>query len=470
MARPPTNLTEGAIAKTLLVFTLPVLAGNILQTMNGSINAVWIGHYLGKSALTASSNANAILFFLIGVMFGVGMATSILVGQSMGQRDVAQAKRIIGTSATFFALVSVVLSTIGFFASPWVLAWMHTPEDAMPFATAYLRIIFLGIPFVYVYAFLMMSLRGAGDSKTPFYFLLLSISIDVALNPLFIFGWGPVPRMGIAGAATATLIAQIVSLSALVFHLYRTKHFLRIQRHELELLRLDPVILRALVAKGVPMGLQMIVISLGMIMMISLVNRFGSQTTAAYGASLQLWNYIQMPAFAVGQAVSSMAAQNVGAKKWDRVNRVALIGVGYNVALTGILVALVYTFSGPALSLFLTDDGSIAIARHIDAIVVWSFILFGVSFVLSGVVRATGAVIPPLLILFFSVWIARIPFAYALMPRLGADAVWWSFPLGSVISLVLSTLYYRYGGWRSARMLTPAAPAATAISDARASS
>jgi Na+-driven multidrug efflux pump len=236
------------------------------------------------------------------------------------------------------------------------------------------------------------------------------------------------------------------------------------------LLKLDPVILRALVGKGVPMGLQMIVISLGMIAMISLVNRFGSRTTAAYGASLQLWNYIQMPAFAVGQAVSSMAAQNVGAKKWDRVDRVALLGVAYNVVLTGVLVALVYTFSGPALSLFLTDAGSIAIARHIDAVVVWSFILFGVSFVLSGVVRATGAVVPPLLILFFSVWVARIPFAYGLMPRLGADAVWWSFPLGSVISLVLSTLYYRFGGWRNARMLAAPAAAATAISDAQPSS
>ena len=121
--RPTQNLTEGAIAKTLLVFTLPVLAGNILQTMNGSVNAVWIGHYLGKSALTASSNANAILFFLIGVMFGVGMATTILIGQSVGKRDVEQAKRIVGTSATFFTLISVVLSAIGFFASPTVMRW-----------------------------------------------------------------------------------------------------------------------------------------------------------------------------------------------------------------------------------------------------------------------------------------------------------------------------------------------------------
>jgi putative MATE family efflux protein len=450
------ELTEGGIAKTLFFFSLPILAGNVLQSLNGSINAVWIGHYLGKSALTASSNANAILFFLIGVMFGVSMATTILVAQSIGKDDLDQAKRVIGTSATFFVFVSVAMSAAGFLASKTVLRWMHTPDDALPYATAYLRIIFLGIPFLYLYSFLMMSLRGAGDSKTPFFFLLVSTGLDVALNPLFIFGWGPVPRMGIAGSATATLVAQAASLTSLIAYLYRTQHFLRIGRGELHYLRVDRTILRSLVAKGLPMGLQMIVLSLGMIVMIRLVNRFGSGTTAAYGASLQLWTYIQMPAFAVGQAVSSMAAQNVGAQKWDRVDRVAMVGVGFNFVLTGTLVAVVTRFGPHALALFLPDANTIAIAQHINVVITWSFVLFGVSFVLAGVMRSTGAVVPPLLILFFAVWVVRIPFAYALIERLQADAIWWSFPVGSVISLALSAAYYRFGGWKSARMLVPA--------------
>ncbi len=244
-----------------------------------------------------------------------------------------------------------------------------------------------------------------------------------------------------------------MSLSLLVGHLYRTKHFLRITRVELHYLRIDVTILRSLVAKGVPMGLQMIVISLGMIVMIRLVNHFGSGTTAAYGASLQLWNYIQMPAFAVGQAVTSMAAQNVGARKWDRVDRITVVGVLFNVALTGTLVAIVTIFGPHALALFLPDAPTIAIAQHINLVITWSFVFFGVSFVLAGVMRSTGAVIPPLLILFFAVWVARIPFAYFFMDRLHADAIWWSFPIGSVISLVLSTAYYRFGGWKNARML-----------------
>ena len=464
MQRPSNALTEGAIAKTLLLFSLPILAGNVLQSLNGSVNAIWVGHYLGEAALAASSNANTILFFLIGTAFGIAMAANILVGQSIGANNLDQAKRTVGTSLTFFLALSLVFSAAGFAFSDRLMAWMHMPADALPLAVAYLRVIFLGIPFMYLLAFVSMTLRGAGDARTPFVFLLLTVVLDIALNPLFIFGLGPVPRMGIAGSATATLIAQIITLAAMITYLYRSKHFLCLHRGEGHYLRIDPGILRALFTKGIPMGLQMIVMSLSMIAMIALVNRFGSQTTSAYGACFQLWNYIQMPGFAVGMAVSSMAAQNVGAGKWDRVHRVAMTGVGYNFLQTGTLVMLIYLFNRGALGLFLpADSPAIDIAQHINAIVVWSFLFFGVSFVLAGVVRSTGAVIPPLIILFIALWLVRIPFAYALVDRWQADAIWWSFPLGSLVSMTLSILYYRYGGWRKARMLAPAAPLAIPI-------
>jgi putative MATE family efflux protein len=461
MQRPSHALTEGAIGKTLLLFSLPILAGNVLQSLNGSVNAIWVGHGLGEAALAATSNANTILFFLIGTMFGVGMAANILVGQSVGAKNLDQAKRTVGTSLTFFLVMSLLLAVLGFAFSDRLMAWMHMPADALPLAVAYLRVIFLGIPFMYLLAFLSMTLRGAGDARTPFLFLLLCVILDITLNPLFIFGWGPMPRMGIAGSATATLIAQIITLIALIAYLYHSKHFLRLQRGEAHYLRIDPAILRALFTKGIPMGLQMIVMSLSMIALISLVNSFGSQTTSAYGACFQLWNYIQMPGFAVGMAVSSMAAQNVGAGKWDRVHRVAMTGVGFNFLLTGTLVLLIYLFNRGALGLFLpAGSPAIDIAQHINAIVVWSFLFFGVSFVLAGVVRSTGAVIPPLIILFIALWLVRIPFAYALVSRWQADAIWWSFPLGSLVSMSLSIAYYRYGNWRSARMLAPVAPPA----------
>jgi putative MATE family efflux protein len=468
MKGPNHALTQGAIGKTLFLFTLPVLFGNVLQSLNGSVNAIWIGHGLGEAALAAASNANTILFFLLGTVFGVGMAATILVGQSVGANNLEQAKRVIGTSLVFFVALSAVVTIAGLWLLEPMMVWMHTPAESQPLAIAYLRIIFLGIPFTYVLTFVGMALRGAGDARTPFIFLALNVILDIALNPLFIFGWGPVPKMGIAGSATATLIATSVTLFALLTYLYRTKHFLRIRRDEFHHLKIDRTILKSLVTKGLPMGLQMIVMSSSVIAMISLVNSFGAHYTAAYGACFQLWNYIQMPSLAVGMAASSMAAQNVGARLWDRVDKIALTGVGFNVLLTGSLVLLIYLFNRGALNLFLPGDGdAIAIAQHINAIVVWSFVLFGISFVLAGVVRSTGAVIPPLIILFVALWLVRIPFAYSLVGSWGADAIWWSFPLGSLTSMLLSAWYYRYGGWRNARMLSPpsAAPIASPIAN-----
>lgn len=466
-ARSRTALIEGPIARNLFVFMLPILFGNVLQSLNGSVNAIWVGHFLGEAALTATANANAILFFLIASVMGTGMAGTILVGQSLGAKNIDQAKRVVGTSISFVVVMSLVVALLGLTFSRPLMALMRTPPDALPLAVAYLRIIFLAMPFQFAYIFLTMILRGAGDTRTPFKFQILSVALDIALNPLFIFGLGPVPGLGIAGSAVATLVAQSISLTALLAYLYRSKHFLCLHKGEGRYLKPDRAILKSMVVKGIPMGLQMAVVSLSMIAMISLVNRFGSQTSAAYGACLQLWNYVQMPALSVGMGVSSMAAQNIGARRLDRVERIAMIGVLFNFLMTGTLVLLIYTFNRAVLNLFLPDAVSaLPIAQHINAMVAWTFVLLGVTFVLSSVTRAAGAVVPPLVILFIALWCVRLPFGALLMARWGADALWWSFGAGSCTAMLLSVAYYRFGGWRDAHML--AAPAMTAA-DATAS-
>jgi putative MATE family efflux protein len=339
-----------------------------------------------------------------------------------------------------------------------LLVAMHTPPAAVPFATAYLRIIFVAIPFLYLYTFVMAVMRGAGDSRTPFKFLLLSVGLDIVLNPLFIFGLGPVPRLGIAGSALATLIANAVSLFALLAALYRSNNPLCLRGAELAYLRLDPKILATLLKKGLPMGLQLLVVSANALAMITLVNHFGTDTTAAYGAAWQLWNYLQMPAFALGAAVSSMAAQNVGANRWDRVGRIAGAGVAFHLAITGTMVAVLVALNRIALSLFLPPGQALAIAGHINLTSAWSFLFFGISMVLFGVVRSTGAVVPPLLMLLVSLWCVRIPVAVLFTPRFGADAIWWSFPLAAAVSALLAISYYRFGGWRHARMMAAGKP------------
>jgi putative MATE family efflux protein len=456
------SLTEGSIKRGLLLFALPILFGNMLQSLNGTVNSIWVGRFLGEAALSATANANTVMFLLLGGVFGLSMAATILVGQYIGAKNLPQAKRVVGTSTTFFFVLSFALCAIGWISCERLLRAMGTPGEALPLAVSYMKVIFLALPFMYLYAFVMAVLRGAGDSKTPLYFLLLSVALDIALNPLLIFGAGPIPALGITGSALATLIAQLVSLVALLVFLYRRKHVLALHGDEMRLLAIDWTIASALIRKGIPMGLQLMVISLSGVLMITLVNRFGVDTAAAYGAAFQVWNYIQMPAFAVGIAVSAMAAQNVGAGEWLRVRSTARVGVLYSLLLTGTLVTLIEIFSRPALGLFL-PPGSVALllAEHLNRISAWSFVFFGVSMVLFGVVRASGAVMPPLIILTITMLMIRYPLAHLLLDRWHADAIWWSFPISSAVATVLAMLYYKFGGWREARMIaTPLRAAA----------
>ncbi len=447
------SLTEGSIPRALLLFSLPILFGNVLQSLNGSVNAVWIGHYLGQAAFAAAGNANVVMFMLSGVIFGFSMATTVMVAQCTGAKNLAEAKQVVGTSAVFFLVLSVSLALIGWFATAPLLDALHTPPDAIAGATAYMRIMFLAFPSICGFFFLMAALRGSGDSRTPFRFLALSVVLDIALNPLLIFGAGPVPRLGIAGSALATLIAQTLSLGALLVHLYTTGNPLRLRREELRHLRPDPKVLRLLFTKGVPMGLHLFVVSTSMLGLTALVNRFGSQETAAFNASMQLWNYVQMPALAIGAAVSSMAGQNVGAGRWDRVNRVAYTGIAFNFVLSGTLIVALYLLDHVALGLFLPADGAaFRIAVHLNLLVTWSFVFFGVSIVLFGVLRATGSVMAPLAMLVIALWLVRLPFAYLLVDRLRDDAIWWAFPVSSITSMVLAILYFRYGAWHQDRI------------------
>jgi putative MATE family efflux protein len=455
------DLTGGPIPRTLLLFALPVLGANVLQSLNGSINAVWVGRFLGESALTATSNANLVLFLLLGTMFGIGMAATILVAQSVGARDLAEARRIVGTSATFFFAVSVVFAVCGWIWVDAILGVLGTPADAFPLARAYLRIIFAAVPAMNLLTFVMTILRGAGDSRTPFFFMLLAVVLDIILNPLLIGGIGPFPELGIAGSATSTLVGQTVSVVAILALLYVRRHPLRLAGHDLALLRPGPKLLRLIVVKGIPMGLQMIVVSVSALVLMGLVNGYGSRVAAAYGIAAQLWTYIQMPALAIGAAVSSMAAQNVGAGRWDRIDRIAGSGIAFNLLLTGVLVALLFFFDRPVLGLFLTADaGAVDIAVHVNNVASWSFILFGITIVVFATVRATGAVTPPLVILVISVLLVRTTFAYALTGPLGAEALWWSFPAGSISSLLLALAYYRYGRWRTMHMIERERPPA----------
>lgn len=447
------DLTRGPIFLTLIAFALPTLGSSVLQSLNGSINAIWVGRFLGEAALTATANANLVMFLMIGTVFGFGMAATILVGQAIGRGSVDEARRVVGAAAFWFAIISVVSATLGWLFTPQILGIMDTPPAALPLAISYLRVIFLAVPAMFFLSFLMMSQRGAGDAKTPLYFMGLSALIDIALNPVLILGLGPFPEMGIAGSATATLIAQGTALVTMVAFIYTRDLPLRLRGVELAYIRPVASLSRSILAKGLPMGLQLFTVSAAALVMIGLVNGYGVKTAAAYGVTAQLWSYVQMPAMALGAAASAMAAQNIGAGRWDRVEAITRAGIGANVLMTGGLTLALFLIDRSALALFLGGDSpSIPVAIHINAVVSWSFILFGVTVVVFGVIRSTGAVIPPLVILIISLIGVRLGFAYGLEGTMGAEAVWWAYPVSSATTTVLALAYYRFGGWRKASM------------------
>lgn len=458
------DLTSGPILRTLLVFSLPALASNMLQSLNGTVNAIWVGRLLGEEALAATANANIVMFLVFAGVFGFGMAATVKIGQAFGAKRVDAARRTFGTAAGFCGLLAILVATCGWIFAPALLDLLATPPEAYPLALAYLRIIFLSMPAGMMTIMIAMGLNGSGDSRTPAKFMLLSVGLDILLNPLLIAGIGPFPEMGIAGSAMATATATYVTLTALIAYLYWRDMPLRLRGRELRYLIPARAELGYIVTKGLPMGAQMLLLSSAGLVMVGLVNREGVDATAAYGASMQLWSYLQMPAMAISAGVSAMAAQAIGAGLLDRLERTTYSGLLLNVMLTGVLTILLLLFDRPLLVLFLGPDSpAVPLARHIQLLASWSFLFFGMTVVFFGTMRAGGAVIAPLVVLAIAMFPIRLGFVFATYGWLGQDALWFAFPVGSLAAVVLAWIAYRRPGWRAKARAVPADEAAEEV-------
>ncbi len=444
------DLTKGPILATLLVFSAPTLASNILQALSGSVNSVWVGQLLGDSALAATANANVVMFLVFAAMFGFGMAATIKVGQAFGAGNVDAARRTFGTAIGLCVGLSLVVTPLGWIYTPDLLRLMVTPPEIFAFALTYLRVIFVAMPASIITVIIGMGLRGAGDAQTSLRFMIVSVVLDILLNPLLIAGFGPIPPLGIAGSALASAIAAYAAMAGLVGYVYARDLPLRLRGAELAYLIPDPAELRYILRKGLPMGAQMLMISGAGIIMIGLANREGAMISAAYGASLQVWTYLQMPAMAISAALSAMAAQTIGAGLIGRLGKITRAGLILNITITGTLTLLLLGFDRPVLTLFLGPTSpAVDAARHIQFLASWSYVLFGITIVLFGTMRAGGVVIAPIIVLGVAMYPVRLGFYFLAYPALGPDALWLSFPVGSAAAVALATIAYRRPGWRA---------------------
>ena len=446
------DLTQGPVTKTLLLFTLPTLGSNVLQSLNGSISAIYVGKFLGENAFAAAGISTMVMFLIFSSVFGLAMAATIMIGQAMGRRDIEEVRRTIGATAGTFIAVSLVIALLGGMLVPPILRLLATPQAAFPFAESFLKVVFIGVPFVFMTVLLQSALRGVGDAVTPLWSTILNLVLSLVLNPIFILGWGPVPELGLPGAAMAGVVTNAICLVFMIARIYMLDLPIRLRGDELRLLWPDWAHLKPVLTIGLPMGLSMVVMSVSALVMTGLINREGVDTIAAYNAANQLWSYIQMPAFAVASAVSAMAAQNIGAGRWDRIGQMARTGVLVNVAMTGVLVTAMLLAGHFLLGLFLPHgSNAIAIGEHINLLIGWTFIPMGISMVMTSIVRANGAVVVPLAILVFSVIIVRMSVGFGLYPHYGSDAIWWSFMASGSASAIMAVAYYFQGGWRKNR-------------------
>jgi putative MATE family efflux protein len=428
----------------LLVFLVPLMLSNVLQSVSQTMASIWIGRLISTQALGAISAVFPIIFLLFSFVFGVSSGSSVLIGQAFGAKDFHKVKKIAGTVTGAALYLGIIVAVLGYFGSPTILKWLATPPDILEQSDAYARVVFLTMPIFFVYFVYATILRGTGDSTTPFYALIVSSVLAVAITPLFIVGIFGLPKLGVVSAAVAGLIANTAAFAWLLIYLRRKNHPLQFDRETLVDMGIDWTILGAVLRIGLPTALQVMMVSLAEIAVISFVNRFGSSATAAYGAVNQVVSYVQFPAISIGIAASIFGAQCIGARREDKLGSVIRSAVGLNYLVGGIIIAVCYLCAWFILGWFITDHNTLVIAHQLLMITLWSYLLFGNSAVLSGLMRGSGSVLWPTINGIFAIWGVEVPVAWLLMHRIGLDGVWLGYPAAYCVVLALQFTYYEF--------------------------
>lgn len=446
-----TDFTEGSIPKHLMAFAVPMLLGNVFQALYSTVDSFWVGRYVGANALAAVSVSFPITFILISLVMGITMATTVLVSQYYGARDEDTVKRVVNNSIAMLGIGAVAVTILGLALQDQVLRWINTPAELMPLASGYLRIILAGLIFTFGYNVFGAILRGLGDSRTPLLFLVYATVTNIILDPLMIIGVGPFPRMGVAGAAWATIISQALSTVLAIAHLNKHNHLIRVDWRQF---KFDRRLIALTIKIGLPAGIQQTLVSLGATVVMSIINTFGATAVAAFGAGSRLDQFANMPAMSIGLAVSALVGQNLGAGKDERVKEIVKWG-SLTAGGMALCVALIAYFVPTILIvLFTSDPAVIAAGAQYLRIIAFSYIPFAIMFTTTGVMRGAGDTIPAMIFSLISLWVVRVPLAMWLSRlRANIDGVWLAMVASAVIGLAMSYGYYLTGRWRRAAVV-----------------
>ncbi len=429
----------------LLIFALPMMLGNFFQQVYTMADSMIVGRLVGEDALAAVGASYSLTNVFISIAIGGGVGASVITGQAFGRRDYVLMKRSVFTALLTFLGISVLLGAVGLLLSKSIMVLLNTPQNILSDAVTYLNIYFLGLPFLFMYNVLSAMFNALGRSRVPLYLLIFSSLLNIGLD---IWMVGPL-GMGVAGAAWATLIAQgisaVLSLSIFLWEL-------RAYPGKLEGRLFGFGELRNMARVALPSILQQSTVSIGMMLVQSVVNGFGSQMLAGYSAAMRIESVCIVPMSAMGNAISSYTAQNMGAGKPQRVQGGYRASYGIVFALAAAICLAVQLLARPLVSLFMEEGGSalafdtgVQCARFMG----WFYVLIGLKMVSDGVLRGAGDMAMFTVANLVNLAL-RVVLAVTLAPRFGIQFVWMAVPVGWLVNYLISFFQYRTGKWKRA--------------------
>lgn len=444
------DMTVGNPTRSLVLFSVPLLIGNLAQLMYSTVDSIVVGNFVGDEALAAVGASNPVLNLLLLLFMGVSMGSTIMVSQYFGAKEKDQLSGTVGTSITLTFIISVIMMVVGSLVSAPLLRLMQTPGDIFDMSVEYLVITFVGIAAPAFYNILSGILRGLGDSIMPLLFLLVACGLNIVLDLWFVisFGWG------VAGVAWATIIAQAVSAILCFIQIRRMKHVLTLN---LKALKPQKKLMLQLVRLGLPSGATQGIFSLAALVVQSLTNQFGTIFIAVTNVVMKVDSFAMMPNFTFGSAMTTYTGQNIGAGKIDRVEAGVKKGLKLGMIISAILVLLLLVFGETLMRMFTNTEEVVVMGTRMIRILAVGYLAFTITQILSGVMRGAGETMIPMWISIATTVVTRIPIAYGLAfltrseqnPIGLPESIYISLLISWVIGSVLTVIFYMKGKWKS---------------------
>ncbi len=436
------DFTQGSLGKKLLLFSLPIVAGMMLQTAYNVIDTIFIG-MLGPDEIAAVSLTFPVVFVFIAVASGLGIGANALVAQAIGRKDIHTANNF-AEHALFLAVgIGLAIAFLGLVFSPIVFSLMGADQKLLPLTMEYAVPIFFGIIFMFAWFISDSILRAQGNSAVPMRNLAISVVINIVLDPVLIFGFGFVPAMGLFGAAVATVFSRMVAAVLNFYYIYGPNSVVRLSLREF---KPYPKCIKRMVFVGLPASASQTLTAGGFMFLMGIVGSFGSLAIAAFGIGLRVMSVGVMPVVGMWSAVASIVGQNFGAGNYARAKRVALLGRRITLAITFLIAVAVLAFPEQIMGIFTRNAEVVSIGASFLEIVPFAFLLYGAYWVFFGAFQGTGKTHYVLIINFFY-WVIAVASAFFFSQVFGLQGVWLGFVIAPAVEFVVVTAIFVSGIW-----------------------